>query len=478
MYCCKCGNKLDENAKFCNMCGAKQTVSPEVEIINNTDRTNINSSTTVKNKTSIIFVILAIITAVVLICIFVLDELSGKQKIIEKEDMIQDVKNAHFDFLDEITVGALLYKYYGEDNWTCFADDAVQFWGTNKKDNSGLALHFSDVAPDNTVKVTYIKYHNENETAHDISEEEFETYILSLYEQLNSKNENTDITTQPATTHTETVISTTQPATTHTETVISTTTIAEQHEQTEKSEHYLIYLTMLKALDRLTKEKYSSTAELLYYSYYLYDINKDGFYELIIHFGEFYGEAEILIGTVDEESEDIYVEVGELDGGHISFIERDNRLYTYYLQNGYHIIEEIQMIGGDGVWSIVKENVLEKNNLYERLDYGTDIKGYNISDTSAIESLCPQDLLDDAYINSCVEVLIKEVYDDVPLATGIVVTKTDPLNVRKSPSVNADIIGKLAKGSTVEIYSETNGWCEIRYNGQVGYVSKDFIEYN
>lgn len=474
MYCYKCGNKLDENAKFCNMCGARQTVSPKIEIIkNNTDKTNIKSGTTAKKKTSIIFVILAIVTAIVLICIFVLDELSGKQKIIEKEDAIQEVKNAHFEFLDEITVGALLYKYYGEDNWTCFADDVVQFWGTNKKDNSGLALHFSDVAPDNTVKVTYIKYHNEDETAHDISNEEFETYILSLYEQLNSKNENTDVTT-----HTETVISTTQPATTHTETATSTTTIAEQYDQTEKSEHYLIYLTLLKTLDKLTKKEYSSTTDPLYYSYYLYDINKDGFYELIIHLGEFYGDATILIGTIDEKSEDIYVEVGELDGGHISLIEKDGRLYTYYLQNGYHIIEEIKMIGGDGIWSVVQENVLEKSGIYERLDYGTAIKGYNISDTSAIESLCPQDLLDDAYINSCVEDLINEAYDDVLLSTGIVVTKTDPLNVRKSPSINSEIIGKIAKGSTVEIYSETNGWCEIRYNGQVGYVSKDFIEYN
>lgn len=75
MYCHKCGNKLDENAKFCNMCGAKQTVSPDINSI--ADKTNIKSGTTAKKKTSIIFVILAVAVAITVIGIFVLNELSG-----------------------------------------------------------------------------------------------------------------------------------------------------------------------------------------------------------------------------------------------------------------------------------------------------------------------------------------------------------------------------------------------------------------
>ena len=83
-----------------------------------------------------------------------------------------------------MTVGDLLYEYYGEDNWACNVGNVVEFWGTNKKDNSGLALHFSSVKADNTVDVTYIMYHEENEAAHNISKEEFEKYIISLYTQL------------------------------------------------------------------------------------------------------------------------------------------------------------------------------------------------------------------------------------------------------------------------------------------------------
>ena len=65
--------------------------------------------------------------------------------------------------------------------------------------------------------------------------------------------------------------------------------------------------------------------------------------------------------------------------------------------------------------------------------------------------------------------------EKVPLFTGTVNTEKDPLNVRKSPSDNAEIIGQVKKGSNVTIYSETDGWYEIEYNGGVGYVSKKYI---
>ena len=65
-----------------------------------------------------------------------------------------------------------------------------------------------------------------------------------------------------------------------------------------------------------------------------------------------------------------------------------------------------------------------------------------------------------------------------PLFTGMVNTEKNPLNVRKSPSTEAEIIGRLDKGSTVTVYSEADGWCEIEYNGGIGYVSKEYIKIN
>lgn len=70
------------------------------------------------------------------------------------------------------------------------------------------------------------------------------------------------------------------------------------------------------------------------------------------------------------------------------------------------------------------------------------------------------------------------IYSKEPLFTGTVNTEKDPLNVRKSPSTEAEIIGRLNKGSTVTVYSEADGWCEIEYNGGVGYVSNEYIKIN
>ncbi|MFP7297512.1 SH3 domain-containing protein [Neobacillus niacini] len=53
---------------------------------------------------------------------------------------------------------------------------------------------------------------------------------------------------------------------------------------------------------------------------------------------------------------------------------------------------------------------------------------------------------------------------------------TDTLNIRKEPSTKGSIIGKLAKGTTVSIYSKKNNWLEIKYSGQSAWVSSEFVQ--
>jgi N-acetylmuramoyl-L-alanine amidase len=53
---------------------------------------------------------------------------------------------------------------------------------------------------------------------------------------------------------------------------------------------------------------------------------------------------------------------------------------------------------------------------------------------------------------------------------------TDALNIRKEPSTKGSIVGKLAKGTTVNIYSKKNNWLEIKYSGQSAWVSSDFVQ--
>ncbi|MBD8068093.1 SH3 domain-containing protein [Bacillus sp. PS06] len=49
------------------------------------------------------------------------------------------------------------------------------------------------------------------------------------------------------------------------------------------------------------------------------------------------------------------------------------------------------------------------------------------------------------------------------------------LNVRKEPSIHAQILTKLKKGATVTMHSESNGWAEITANGVKGFVSVDYL---
>jgi mannosyl-glycoprotein endo-beta-N-acetylglucosaminidase len=47
--------------------------------------------------------------------------------------------------------------------------------------------------------------------------------------------------------------------------------------------------------------------------------------------------------------------------------------------------------------------------------------------------------------------------------------------MRNSPSVSASIIVKVAKGTSVQVYSEANGWSKIVAYGQTGYVSSEYL---
>ena len=56
---------------------------------------------------------------------------------------------------------------------------------------------------------------------------------------------------------------------------------------------------------------------------------------------------------------------------------------------------------------------------------------------------------------------------------------TANLNMRTSASTSASIITTIAKGSTVEIVDKsTPNWYKVKYNGQTGYVSREYVSVN
>ena len=56
---------------------------------------------------------------------------------------------------------------------------------------------------------------------------------------------------------------------------------------------------------------------------------------------------------------------------------------------------------------------------------------------------------------------------------GVITAGT--LNVRAIPTKNGDIVGKLKKNDIVSIFSNKNGWCQLKFNGEHAYVSAKYV---
>lgn len=306
------------------------------------------------------------------------------------DDAIQSVKDSYFEFLPEMTVGDLLYEYYdmGENNWLYDSSEVqVEFWGTNKKDNSGMSVTFRQL-DDNTVSTYSRMFHLEGEASHSITMEEFEEYILSLYAQLDENYQIDNKTTSTKAIQTTTI-----------ETV--TTTTPKKQDKVEESINYVPYLFLLNEIDAEYKREFGDEY-IPYYLYYLYDINQDGTYELLLHFGESEAEAVIQVYSIDENGD--FIGLGEIGGGHTWLTEKDGKLYSNFGHKGYYAVKELQMVGWHDVWSITEETIIEEDGLSDYESYGIPIVGYDISYKSAIEELCPKELLEDKpYVEGYVE---------------------------------------------------------------------------
>lgn len=64
-----------------------------------------------------------------------------------------------------------------------------------------------------------------------------------------------------------------------------------------------------------------------------------------------------------------------------------------------------------------------------------------------------------------------------PIFTASVSTRGSNLNVRYTPSLQADIIGQIPNGAEVTVFAQVPDWSLVNYNGLVGYVSTQFLEY-
>ena len=62
---------------------------------------------------------------------------------------------------------------------------------------------------------------------------------------------------------------------------------------------------------------------------------------------------------------------------------------------------------------------------------------------------------------------------ETAVTTGTV--NASSLNLRSAPSTSASRIGSIPRGAKVDILEKGGSWHKVKYNGQVGYVSAEYI---
>ena len=59
---------------------------------------------------------------------------------------------------------------------------------------------------------------------------------------------------------------------------------------------------------------------------------------------------------------------------------------------------------------------------------------------------------------------------------GMATAKSE-VNVRSLPDVNSEKVGALVEGDQLELCAVEDGWCTVKFEGTIAYVSADFIDY-
>lgn len=80
----------------------------------------------------------------------------------------------------------------------------------------------------------------------------------------------------------------------------------------------------------------------------------------------------------------------------------------------------------------------------------------------------------EGYIKSEYLIMLEDisVYNTVGVVKAISL-----LNVRTEPDASSAKIGALAQGASADLVEILDEWCKIKFNGQIGYVSKAYVEY-
>ena len=270
----------------------------------------------------------------------------------------------------------------------------------------------------------------------------------------------TTVSTAPKTSSSTSSKSTTSSSTTTTTTVSSTTTTTTAPITSATTN--IDYSWYYEAVESMA----GTANNLLYPHYYIYDINDDGVYELITETGTCEADSIYSVYSI-KDNEMIFV--GDIGASNSVLTEKDGKLYRNKCHTGY---QSVDLIIFDGK-SVSTENIYEKEQDENYIEYGTEIKFYDYSDSSVLNRL-PYTYYNTDKAGSDFHFTQNQIANG-----GTVSTDIGPLNLRNAPDLKAKILLEMPKDSFICIYGNNEEWYYVSYEENnityYGYASKQYI---
>ena len=135
--------------------------------------------------------------------------------------------------------------------------------------------------------------------------------------------------------------------------------------------------------------------------------------------------------------------------------------------------ETVKENAGTAVSNILTTNLSEnQQKAIDEIRKLVDNAENSLSNTSATDSTSASDAGTSTEKSGTSETTVEGIADD-KLAVS---TADDFVNIRKEPSTDSEVLGKLYSNAVAQILEETDdGWCKIQSGDVTGYVKKEFV---
>lgn len=136
--------------------------------------------------------------------------------------------------------------------------------------------------------------------------------------------------------------------------------------------------------------------------------------------------------------------------------------------------EIVEVLGQSGEWLLV---LIEGKNGYIHGNYTKEVTVDTPSDGDVAIDTPEEPEVDEPVVEEPEVNETEEDIDNTPSLSGLVGKVTaSSLNIRKSPSTSAAVVGKLSAGQKVEVLSLDGYWAKIHTSSGTGYIHKNYLK--